>query len=141
MEFYNKFFKSNCVFHKIFDWKKSYQTVDKFENIIFMQSTLGYEAIARKKKVAIFSPSRMSINSSSKEENFKYWFGWPAPYQKKYDFFTSRDLSYNEVKRVINNVKNCRQVTWEKKYYRILKNQLYLNKQNSKLRKIIFNLL
>jgi surface carbohydrate biosynthesis protein len=139
--FYKKIFQSNCIFQKSNDWKKSYQILDKFENILFMHSTLGYESIARKKKVAIFTPSRISINSSSKEENFKYWFGWPAPYQKKYDFFTSRDLSYNEVKRVINNIKNCDQVTWEKKYYRILKNQLYLNKYNSKLKKIIFNLL
>lgn len=141
IEFYKKIFKSNCIFQKSNNWKESYQILDKFENILFMHSTLGYESIARKKKVAIFSPSKVSINSSSKEQNFKYWFGWPAPYQKKYDFFTSKDLSYNEVKRVINNIKNCSQVTWEKKYYRILKDQLYFNKYNSKLKKIIFNLL
>ena len=141
IEFYKKIFQSNCIFQKSDNWKKSYQILDKFENILFMHSTLGYESIARKKKVAIFSPTKISITSSSKEENFKYWFGWPAPYQKKYDFFNSRDLSYNEVKRVINNVKNCSQAIWEKKYYRILKNQLHLNKHNSKLKKIIFKLL
>ena len=54
MEFYNKYFKSNCVFHNILIGKKSYQTVDKFENIIFMQSTLGYEATARKKRLHVF---------------------------------------------------------------------------------------
>ena len=141
IEFYKKIFKSNCIFQKSNNWKESYQILDKFENILFMHSTLGYESIARKKKVAIFSPSKVSINSSSKEVNFKYWFGWPAPYQKKYNFFSSKNLSYNEVKRVINNIKNCSQLTWEKKYYRILKNQLYLNKYNSKLKKIIFSLL
>ena len=34
-----------------------------------MHSTLGYESIARKKKVAIFSPKKITITYSSKEEN------------------------------------------------------------------------
>lgn len=50
IKFYNKFFNSNCIFQKSNYWKKSYKILDKFENIIFMHSTLGYEAIARKKK-------------------------------------------------------------------------------------------
>lgn len=141
IEFYKKIFKSNCIFQKSNNWKKSYKIIDKFENILFMHSTLGYESIARKKKVAIFSPKKITITYSSKEENFKYWFGWPASYQKKYDFFTLRDLSYYEIRRVINNVKNCSQNHWEKNFYPALKDQMYLNKQNSKLKKIIFKLL
>ncbi len=132
MEFYNKFFKSNCVFHKIFDWKKSYQTVDKFENIIFMQSTLGYEAIARKKKVACF-PTRLS--------DCKFWFGWPKPFEKKYNFFVSRNLSYTEVKRVMGNVNNCSQSSWEKKFYISIKDMVFLDKDNFKFRKIVTNIL
>ena len=56
MEFYKKYFKSNCIFIKTNKNKKERSTeiVDKFENIIFTDSTLGYEAISRKKKVAIF---------------------------------------------------------------------------------------
>ena len=37
------------------------QYVDSFENIISMCSTLGYEAIVRKKKIAVFSPDKFKI--------------------------------------------------------------------------------
>ncbi len=132
MEFYNKYFQSNCVFHNIFDWKKSYQTVDKFENIIFMQSTLGYEAIARKKKVACFQTSL---------SNSKFWFGWPKPFDRKYNFFASRNLSYNEVKRVLGNLDNCSQSSWEKKYYTSIKDLVFLDTGNIKFKKILSNIL
>lgn len=49
--YYKKIFQSNCIFQKSSEWKQSYKILDKFQNIIFMWSTLGYEAIARKKKL------------------------------------------------------------------------------------------
>ena len=133
IEFYKKIFQSNCIFQKTLEWKKSYQILDKFENIIFMFSTLGYEAIARKKKVAIFSPKKLN--------NLKYYFGWPSPTKKEYSFFSAKKITYNEIERVLNNINNCSQVNWNRKYYNTLKDQLYLNKNNTKLRKIIFKLL
>ncbi len=132
IDFYNKFFPLNCVFHNIFDWKKSYQTVDKFENIIFMQSTLGYEAISRKKKVACFQ---------TKLSGSKFWFGWPKPFQKNYNFFTSKNLSYSEVKRVLSNVNSCSQFNWEKKHYKSLKDLVFLDKDNAKFRKVLSDLI
>ena len=55
IDFYKKkIFNSNCILHKSREWDDSYKILDKFRNIIFTHSTLGYEAIARKKK-AIFS--------------------------------------------------------------------------------------
>jgi len=115
------------------NWKKSYETIDKFENIIFMHSALGYEAIARKKKVAIFSPKKV--------KNSNYWFGWPATFQKRYNFFTVKNLSFIETKRVLDNISNCSQISWEKKHYITIKDQLYLDKKNTKLKKVIFNLI
>lgn len=79
--------------------------------------------------------------NNNKFKNFKYWFGWPAPFQAKHNFFSSKNLSYEEVKRVIENIKNCSQHTWETKHYNILKDKLYLNENNSKLKKLIFDLL
>ena len=54
LSFIKNFFKSNCVFKKSSEWKHSYNTLDSFENIISMCSTLGYEAIVRKKKLQYF---------------------------------------------------------------------------------------
>tara|TARA_B110000037_G_scaffold222934_1_gene300614 strand:- start:2097 stop:3200 length:1104 start_codon:yes stop_codon:yes gene_type:complete len=132
IKYYKNFFQSNCIFHKVDYWKKSYKILDKYQNIIFMRSTMGYESIGRKKKVAIFSPKILDS---------KHWFGWPAPPQKRYNFFTVRKSSYDEIKRVLDNIKNCSQTNWEKKYYNSIKDQLYLNKNNNKLKEIVFNLL
>ena len=129
IEFYKNFFQSNCVFHKTSKWKKSYEILDKFENIIFMHSTLGYEAISRKKKVAVFSPKKIV--------HYNYWFGWPAPFQKKYNYFSAKNLSYSEIKRVLNNVYSCNQTNWEKKYYGAIEDLIIINKDNSKLKKVI----
>ena len=133
INFYKFFFGSNCVFQKSFKWNQSYEIINKFENIIFLYSTLGYEAIARKKKVAIFSPNQIL--------GFKYYFGWPVHYQKKYNFFLAKNLTYKEIKRVLRNISNCSQANWQKKYYSVVKDQMYLNKNNTKLKKIIFELL
>ena len=133
IEFYKKIFKSNCIFKKTSNWKESYKILDEYENIIFMFSTFGYEAISRKKKVAIFSPS---INSDHKLN-----FGWPAPFQKKYNFFSARELNLKETNRVLNNIYKCSQTSWISKYYNIIKDQLYFDKNNSKLRELIIKLI
>ena len=133
INFFKKILKCKCVFPKTSNLKNPHEILDKFENIITMYSTLGFEAISRKKKVAFFSPIKDFDGNSN--------FVWPAPYQKKYDFFSAKNLTYNEIKRVLNNVKNCSQNNWEKKYYSILKDQLYFNKNNTKLKKVIYKLL
>ena len=132
IEFYKKIFKSNCIFKKTSNWKKSYKILDKYENVIFIYSTFGHEAISRKKKVAIFAPSIKS--------DHKLYFGWPAPVQKKYDFFSARKLNFKETKRVLNNIYKCNQTYWNNKYFKIIQDQLYYDKDNSKLKKLIIQL-
>ena len=122
IDFYRKIFNSNCVFHKETNWKKNYEIMDKFDNIIFRDSTMGYEAIARKKKVAIFPP---------------IYFGWPGPNKKEFKFFSTQNHNYKEVKRVLENLKNCSQDEWNKKYYPIIKDQSYFDENNKSLRKVI----
>ena len=133
ISYYKKIFKNNCVIQKPLNWKHTYKVVNKFENIIFMYSTLGFEAIARKKKVAIFSPSKVG--------EFKYHFGWPATYKKSYDFFMTKKITYNEIKRVLNNINKCSQATWQKKYYNTIKDLFFFDEDNLKIKKIISKLL
>ena len=133
INFYKKILKNRCEFIKTSNSKKPQHILDEFENIICMYSTLGFEAIARKKKVVFFSPI--------KDFKGKLNFAWPAPYKKKYDFFSAKKLNYNETERVLNNVKNCSQSNWERKYYSIVKDQLFFNKNNTKLAKVINKLL
>lgn len=133
IEFYKKIFQNNCNFYKSSNWKKNYELLDKFENIIFIYSTLGYEAISRKKKVAIFSPRKI--------QGYKYNFGWPLNDENRYNFFSTQILNFKEVKRVLDNINGCSQNVWQKKYYKEIKNQLFLDKNNLKLKKVISQLL
>ena len=133
INFYRNIFKSNCEIHQIDEWKKKYEFIDRFENIIFTISTMGFEAISRKKKVAVFTPK--SFNGSRINTL------WHAPYQRKHNFFSTQNLTFNEVKRVLNNVKNCSQTDWNKRYYNTIKDQFYFNKNNSKLRNLVNKLI
>ena len=60
---------------------------------------------------------------------------------RKYNFFASRNLSYNEVKRVLGNLDNCSQSSWEKKYYTSIKDLVFLDTGNIKFKKILSNIL
>ena len=87
----------------------SYQLVDLYDMIVFIDSTLGYEAIARNKKVAVFSTRR-----SDYEDKQGSPFGWPKLINEN-GFFYTNILSKDEVYRVLNNVFNCSQINWKKK--------------------------
>jgi surface carbohydrate biosynthesis protein len=129
INYYKKLFKSVCIFHKSTSWDKSYKIVDKYENIIFSDSHLGYEAISRKKKIAV-----LPLNKKNR-------FAWPAPFKQNYNFFCAKKLTYIETERVLNNVFNCKQSDWNKKYYTDIKDVAYFDKNNSKLKKVISELL
>ena len=133
IKFYKSIFKSNCIFHKYTSLEKKYKTLDKFENIIFTNSTLGYEAISRKKKVAIFPTNKVFFD--------KNIFGWPKKNQKENNFFIAKKLDYSEIKRVLDNVYNCKQADWEKKYYRNVKDLMYFDKNNYKFKTFIDKIL
>lgn len=129
INYYKKLFKSVCIFHKSTSWDKNYKIVDKYENIIFSDSHLGYEAISRKKKIAV-----LPLNKKDR-------FAWPAPFKQNYNFFCAKKLTYLETERVLNNVFNCKESDWNKKYYTDIKDLAYFDKNNLKLKKVISELL
>ena len=133
ISYYKNFFQSRCKFPSISLLKNSHSILDKYENIIFTYSSMGTEAISRKKKVAIFSPVR--------DINGKLNPLWPTPYKKEFDFFSIKNLNYNEVKRILQNISNCSQKGWEKNYYSKIKDQLYMDVDNTTLKNVILKLL
>lgn len=133
INFYRKFISCKHTFIKSKSKSSPYKTLDKYENIIFTNSTLGYEAIARKKKVAVFPVDQKKINPK--------YFGWPKKYNRGYDFFLGKKLTYNEVERVLENVSNCKQLTWNKNYYKKIQDLMHFDKNNTKLRRVIHNIL
>lgn len=132
VDFYKKCLNSNCVFYQSSNWKKKYEIIDKFENIIFMFSTMGYEAVARKKKIAAFAPKKL--------QSSKYYFGWPGPDLKMYSFFSTQNINQKTVAKVLKNVSNCSQNKWNKKYYNVIKDQCYFDEDNKSIKDTILNI-
>lgn len=132
--FYKTNFGSNCNFCEGKKWQDSYKILDSYENIIFIDSTLGYEAIQRKKKIAVISlrPSK----------NIKEYFGWPSNVTKRnIDFFVAKKLNYSEIKRILNNINNCSIEKWNQKYFYLIKDQMCLDRNNTLLKQKLFEIL
>lgn len=77
--------------------RKTYSIVDSAKIVISLDSSLGYEALARKNVVGFFSlrPNKYPTNSSN--------FGWPEKKITSKGPFWTNSASYTEVKRILNN--------------------------------------
>ena len=83
---------------------------------------MGYEAIARKKKVAVFPLRKINLSSQFRE------FGWP--YKIRNNFFMGQKITYPEVEKILNNVINLKQNIWEKNIYPSINKICLYNYQN-----------
>jgi surface carbohydrate biosynthesis protein len=73
MRFYKSLLKFK--FTPIINRGNSYKIVDLHDNIITVDSTLGYECLVRNKKVFFFHDRIITED----KKNFKDTFGWPKP--------------------------------------------------------------
>ena len=122
-KYFEKILKSkNFRFFKRTKYPNNYKILDKFENIIFIDSSMGYEAIARKKKVAVFPLRKINLSSQFRE------FGWP--YKIRNNFFMGQKITYPEVEKILNNVINLKQNIWEKNIYPSINKICLYNYQN-----------
>lgn len=108
----------------------SYEKIDKFEILINPMSTLGYEAIAREKKVAFFSMDHCTGAN----------FGWPLIKEKRGPFF-SNSCEKNEIYRIINYLFGISDEQWKKSISIYQKGLFFYNKDNEKLKKLLKNYL
>ncbi len=94
--FYSKNLIGGCWnFIKKKNKLNNYKVLDNFDIIVTSQSTLGYEALGRDKKVAFFKKQITPYND--------WRYGWPLDYNNK-GLFYSDLISYVELKRIINNL-------------------------------------
>ena len=98
---------------------KSIEIIDESNIIITINSTLGYEALARGKKVIFFN-----ILPNSKTSNFTK-FGWPLELNDEGLFWTKK-FDNKSVFEIIDRVKKCHLRIGEEKF---LKYQEYLLKK------------
>ena len=111
----------------------NYSLVNKFETIVFADSTLGYEAIARKKKIVAISCRKEKGKTIAP-------FGFPTIKSNKAFFFTNFGTK-KEIFRVLNNVYSLPKKKWLKKYQKKLNVFMSFNKDNIKLKKTINKLI
>ncbi|TGL98096.1 hypothetical protein EHQ76_13780 [Leptospira barantonii] len=85
----------------------SYELIDSAPITVFVDSTLGYEALARgKRSVGITSRCRSLKNES-------YRFGWPGKLSDNGPFWTN-DLDLKSVRRALDHVIEISEDSWQK---------------------------
>lgn len=96
-----------CVFLEPNGSYPSYQAIDAAEVVVGVDTTLGYEAIARGKKTAIFSirGNLLGICGLS--------YGWPGNFPSEGPFWTNRSDSSTFI-RILNYLFEVDDVQWRK---------------------------
>ena len=98
--------KKNINFKKNKNYKSSYNFLQESKDIANIDSTLGYEFLARNKKVIFISRNFKDKNINS------FWnFGWPTVKSEKGFFFTNQ-LNESELTRILNNAFNSSLNKW-----------------------------
>ena len=88
------------------DQYSSYRSVDAAEIVVFIDSTLGYEAAARGKKTASFSCRGVNPNNGATR------FGWPADIPNNGPFWSS-DQDEMQFLRVMDYLNTVSAEEWE----------------------------
>jgi len=95
--FYNKIFGSSMTkFINRYENRNSYKIVDQSKVIVNIDSTLGYEAIARGNNVAFLSIREKKFPFNSRQ------FGWPVKKKFGKGRFWTDENSYKELSRILN---------------------------------------
>jgi surface carbohydrate biosynthesis protein len=108
----------------------SYEKVDAAEFVVFMESTLGYEALARGKKTAAF-PLRGKLLGAVDRK-----FGWPADLPDNGPFWTNH-ADECEFKRVMDYITTVSDEAWEKTRQRYVPELMEYDPGNTRFLKLM----
>ena len=133
-EFFSKILKGTKWNFLTNDRMKTYKFCDEAKLIVSTNSTLGYEALARGSKVAIFNI--MNFDKSTKSKNFC----WPYKVKKKGPFWTST-LSQNSCNELIDKLSNFNKKNWKKNNHENMKKVLSYDENNKKFSSLIKKLI
>ena len=133
-KFYEKICNADFKFIKKQPNFKNYNELDKANLIIFISSTMGYEALGRGKKIVSLSVRSKIL----KDKNYK--FGFPEKLKDKGPFW-SNSLSPRYIEKIILNNKKQSTTEWFRKNKKFIKNQMFFNNKNKKAIDLINNYL
>ncbi len=113
-EFYRKLFnnKYDWNYPKKKDIFSSYELIDKSSFVVGIDGTMVYEALARKKKIAIISIRDAILSNKYGNLQFKQFnFGWPSKLDEKGPFWTHFD-EISEFERILKFITTVNDKNW-----------------------------
>lgn len=126
--------KTNFIFKHIQDEFSSYDLMDQSKLVVFIDSALGYQSLARKNK----SLACCLRSAFLKNENLK--FGWPLKLKNEGDFW----INYFDKKKIENKLEflfNLPQSKWKKIYHKQKNKLVIFDSDNLTFKKIVRKLL
>tara|TARA_B100000575_G_C23114566_1_gene644178 strand:+ start:710 stop:1852 length:1143 start_codon:yes stop_codon:yes gene_type:complete len=110
---------------------QSYDIVDNHKFVCGIDSTLLYEALARKSRVGVFYTRKCFIEPL---KNIK--FGWPAKLNKNGLFWT-HDIKEEEIYRVLNNLIYLSDNDWFLKTNDVISSVMHYDENNTIIKNLI----
>lgn len=107
-----------------------YEIVDSAGIVVAIDSTLGYEAIARRAKIGLFLAREAILQNES------YRFGWPAPLERAGPFWTD-SINSEEVDRILGYLMNLTSEQWETAIETLAPELVANDPDNSQLNQIV----
>jgi surface carbohydrate biosynthesis protein len=92
------------------DQTSSYENAYRAKLVVVVDSTIGYELLARGKKVAFFSARKMK-SPREQDQNRDTCFGYPSEYPNSGPFWTNQPDA-NEYTRILNDLFACSEADW-----------------------------
>jgi surface carbohydrate biosynthesis protein len=111
----------------------SYKLIDNADCVVTVDSTLGYEALARNKKVAFFSCRGKMLNYEGTD------FAWPLLIQKKGKFWTD-EITIEEFDRIMKYMIKISKHDWIKSHTDITNRIITYDFENKKFVELMKNL-
>ena len=118
---------SSFIFHKRTPDRETYSFTDKFEAIVSVDSTLGYEVLSRGGKVAMFGGI---IGKSYPLSTRRY--GWPNDLANSGYFWTD-SLNCNDWESVLSYILNTGKEEWDKNCQQYIEKSVVYDYGNTKL--------
>jgi len=106
--------------------RPTYELIDKAAAIVCIDSTLGYEALSRGAKVAMFSGIRGKKNQLESRQ-----FGWPGPNSKKGAFWTN-SIDQKDWKKTVEYVLKIKIDDWSIAHTNLIKDVMERDFGNDK---------
>lgn len=127
----------NTDFINIIPKKNSYLLIQKYQNIIFTDSTLGYESLARGKKIISFGLGSLNKKWCIKNGfNPINKFGFPAKF-KNNGFCWSNKSAEKNIDNLLKTILSMRQTDFNKKIKIAREKIMFYDPNNTKFKRLI----